>query len=63
MHIEITELVENPDGSADIQMEIGPDVMAILLQEGFITMLKAGLELYKQQSRIDSLTESNDTSE
>lgn len=47
MQFEITELVENPDGSADIQVECDADLMKLVVQEGFVAILKQAIESYR----------------
>ena len=47
MQFEIKELVENPDGSADIKMECDADLMKLIVQEGFIAILKQAMEGYR----------------
>lgn len=47
MQFNVTEIVENPDGSADIQVECDADLMKLIVQEGFISILKQAIEGYK----------------
>lgn len=51
MRFEIKELVENPDGSADIQVECDSDLMKLIVQEGFISILTQAIEGYKDESK------------
>lgn len=50
MQFEIKEIVENPDGSADIQVECDADLMKLVVQEGFISILKQAIEGYRNES-------------
>ena len=52
MQFEIKELVENPDGSADIKMECDADLMKLIIQEGFISILKQAIEGYKNEQKL-----------
>ena len=52
MQFKVTELVENPDGSADIQVECDSDFMKIIVQEGFVAILKQAIEGYKNESKL-----------
>lgn len=45
-------LVENPDGSADIEVECDADLMKLVVQEGFISILKQAIEGYKNESKL-----------
>ena len=52
MQFEITELVENEDGSADIKMECSADFMKFIVQEGFESILKKVIEGYKNEQKL-----------
>lgn len=52
MMFEVKEIVENPDGSADIQVECDADLMKLVVQEGFISILKQAIEGYKNESKL-----------
>ena len=52
MQFKVTELVENPDGSADIQVECSPDFMKLIVQEGFVAILKQAIEGYKNEQKL-----------
>jgi hypothetical protein len=41
--IVVHDVVEHEDGSASVKLDIGADAMRILLQIGFITMIKEGI--------------------
>ena len=49
MQFKVTEVIENPDGSADIRMECDPDLMKLIVQEGFIAILKQAMEGYRAE--------------
>lgn len=51
MQFEVKELIENPDGSADIQVECDSDLMKLIVQEGFISILKQAIEGYKNGNK------------
>ena len=51
MQFEIKELVENPDGSADILIDCDADLMKLLVQEGFVSILKQAIEGYKNGNK------------
>ena len=51
MQFEIKELVENPDGSADIQVECDANLMQLLVQEGFVAILQKAIQGYKDETR------------
>jgi len=53
MQFKIKELVENPDGSADIQVECDSELMKFIVQEGFETIIKKAIESYRN-ARITS---------
>ena len=52
MGFEVKTLVENPDGSADIEVECDADLMKLVVQEGFISILKQAIEGYKNESKL-----------
>ena len=52
MQFKVTELVENPDGSADIQVECDSELMKLIVQEGFVAILKQAIEGYKNESKL-----------
>lgn len=49
VQFEITELIENEDGSADIKIECDADLMKFLVQEGFESMLKKVIKDYSEK--------------
>lgn len=52
MRFEVKTLIENPDGSADIEVECDADLMKLVVQEGFISILKQAIEGYKDESKL-----------
>jgi hypothetical protein len=52
MMFEIKELVENPDGSADLLIECDADLMKLVVQEGFVSILKQAIEGYKNEKQL-----------
>jgi len=52
LQFEVKELVENEDGSADIIMECDADLMKLIVQEGFISILKQAIEGYKNEKQL-----------
>ena len=42
--IKITELEEHEDGAATIQLDLSPQVFAEIFQDGFIALVKRGLD-------------------
>ena len=50
MNIEITEMIENPDGSADLKIELDADAHKYIVQEGFISLLVKGIQHAKEES-------------
>lgn len=51
MMFEVKELTENPDGSADIIVECDADLMRLVVQEGFISIIKQAIEGYKNGNK------------
>jgi hypothetical protein len=52
MQFKVTEIVENPDGSADIKVECDADLMKLVVQEGFVAILKQAIEGYKNEQKL-----------
>lgn len=48
--IVVHDVIAHIDGSASVKLNIGADAMRILLQIGFITMIKEGM---KQETNND----------
>jgi len=58
MNIQITEFIENPDGSADLRIELDPDAHKIIVQEGFVSMIMKGLQMIREESQqVDDPTD------
>ena len=45
MKIDILEVVEKSDGSAEISLDIDRNGLDLLIKEGFISMMNKGLKL------------------
>jgi hypothetical protein len=52
MMFEVKEITENPDGSADIVVECDADLMKLVVQEGFVAILKQAIEGYKNEKQL-----------
>lgn len=42
--IVVHEVIENEDGSASVKLDIGADALQTIIQVGFLTILKRGIE-------------------
>lgn len=42
--IEVVNIVENGDGSANVELELDTEATRLLMQEGFISILKTHIE-------------------
>jgi len=51
MNIIVKNLIENEDGSADVELEIDEPTKMILIQEGFLSILKDWIELQKDVNK------------
>jgi len=51
MNIIVKNLIENEDGSADVELEIDEPTKMILIQEGFLSILKEWIELQKDANK------------
>lgn len=47
--IEVKEVVENPDGSADLLIDVSADGVKLLFQYGFEAVIKEAIELAKNE--------------
>jgi hypothetical protein len=45
----VVSLVENPDGSADIELNCSPEFMKIMFQYGFTAILEKAIEQAKNE--------------
>ena len=43
--IKVTDIEEHEDGSATIQVECDPETFAAIFDVGFVTLIKAGLDI------------------
>ena len=48
---KVTEIVENEDGSADIRVDCDADLMKMVCQLGFMSLLEQAIEGYKNESQ------------
>ena len=42
--IVVHEVIENEDGSATVKLDIGVDALRTIIQVGFLTIVKRGIE-------------------
>jgi hypothetical protein len=49
---KIEKLVENPDGSADLEIKCDEDMMKLIVQEGFESIIKQAIEGYKNEKQL-----------
>ena len=42
--IVVHEVIENEDGSATVKLDIGADALRTIIQVGFLTIVKRGIE-------------------
>lgn len=52
--VKITEITEHEDGSATLKIECEPAIFAAIVNTGFITLIKAGLELERSKDVCSS---------
>ena len=45
----VVSLTENPDGSADLELDCSPDFMKMMIQYGFIAILEKAIEQAKDE--------------
>ena len=50
MKIELKYITQNPDGSADCELNIDADGMKLLVQEGLIAVLWKAIDQAKEQA-------------
>ena len=50
MKIELLNLTENEDGSADVDLELDDDAKKLLIQLGVETLLLRAINTYKEES-------------
>ena len=46
----VVSLVENPDGSADLELDCSPEFMKMMVQYGFIAILEQAIQLAKKDA-------------
>jgi hypothetical protein len=50
MHIEVKDIIENGDGSATLELDMGPDAVKALLSFAVIEAIKIGISMHKNQT-------------
>ena len=45
----VVSLTENPDGSADIELDCSPEFMKMMFQYGFIAILETAIKVAKDE--------------
>ncbi len=50
MRIELLNLIENEDGSADIEVDVDEEAKKLLLQLGLETLILRAIDKYKEES-------------
>ena len=53
MKLELIELVENEDGSADLQLEVDDEAKLVLIQAGLEKILLDVIDKYEKESKDD----------
>jgi ribosome biogenesis SPOUT family RNA methylase Rps3 len=52
----VTTIKEHEDGSADVELQdMTPEEMQLIMQEGFISLLKKAIEYQKEQEKLPAL--------
>lgn len=51
----VENVVENEDGSADLDLHLDKDEVTLLIQEGFITLIKRYIEDEEVKKRVPAL--------
>ena len=51
--VKITEITEHEDGSATLQVECDPETFAAIFNVGFVSLIKAGLDLETDNDKTD----------
>jgi hypothetical protein len=54
MKLDLIELIENEDGSADIHIDVDDEAKKILIQLGLETLLWNTIDKIKEESKDDS---------
>ncbi len=50
MKIELLNLTENDDGSADVDLELDEEAKILLIQAGLETLITRAIDKYKEES-------------
>ena len=50
MKIELLNLTENDDGSADVDLELDEEAKILLIQAGLETLITKAIDKYKEES-------------
>ena len=50
MKIELLNLTENEDGSADMEVELDEEAKILLIQAGLETLITRAIDKYKEES-------------
>jgi ribosome biogenesis SPOUT family RNA methylase Rps3 len=54
--MRVVTIKEHEDGSADVELQdMTPEEMNLILQEGFISLLKKAIEYHKEQEKLPAL--------
>jgi ribosome biogenesis SPOUT family RNA methylase Rps3 len=52
----VKTIKEHEDGSADVELQdMTPEEMQLIMQEGFISLLKKAIEYQKEQEKLPAL--------
>jgi ribosome biogenesis SPOUT family RNA methylase Rps3 len=52
----VKTITEHEDGSADVELQdMTPEEMQLIMQEGFISLLKKAIEYQKEQEKLPAL--------
>ena len=49
--IEVVNIVENEDGTANVELELDTEAVRLLMQEGFISILKTHIEEQERKKK------------
>lgn len=50
--LEVTQVTENPDGSADVLLDVTPEGVKILFQYGFTAIMHEAIELARKEKNV-----------
>jgi ribosome biogenesis SPOUT family RNA methylase Rps3 len=52
----VKTITEHEDGSADVELQdMTPEEMQLIMQEGFISLMKKAIEYQKEQEKLPAL--------